>query len=309
MGINLQLLGLQAIPRLAEKFNIELDGFAGFLDLYGTRREEFSEAYEKCGEILKRLFEEFNVSWWDVYLNSDIGMERMSLVRDTGLEKGDIVLDVGCGRGYYAAAAARCARRVVGLDAMNGMSRRGWWKNFMESISELKFVDKIHGFKADAQFIPLRDCSVDKAVAVHSIRNFRSKQAIQSALREMNRVISKKGEIIVVENIPVARNRAQEAHLAMFRSKCNYSSEETYYFPQSELVEMFRNAGLEEDYAKTVDYDLSATPPIFYLDTSILNKEQREIAQKDYFAAVDLIKKYGESSPPALIIKALKHLK
>lgn len=309
MGINLQLLGLQAVPRLAEKFDVELNGFSGFIDLYGTSPEEFRKAYEKCGKILKYLFKEFNVSWWDVYLNSDIGMERMGLAREMGLEKSDIVLDVGCGRAYFTVAAARCSTRVIGLDAMDGMSRRSWWKNFKESIYELKLARKIQGLKAHAQSIPSKDYSIDKAVAVHCIRNFRNQQIIQNALREMNRVLSKEGEMIIVENIPIAGNKAQEAHLAMYKCKCNYSSGDVYYFSKEELLRMFRNVGLRETHVEVVDYDLSATPPIFYLDTSRLINEQIEKAQKKYIEAVDMIKKHGETSPPALIIKAAKHPK
>jgi ubiquinone/menaquinone biosynthesis C-methylase UbiE len=309
MGINLQLLGLQAVPRLAKKFDVEFNDFSGFIDLYGTSPEEFTNAYEKCGKILKYLFKEFNVSWWDVYLNSDIGMERMGLARDMRLEKGDIVLDVGCGRAYFTVAATRCSRRVIGLDAMNGMSRRGWWKNFRESTYELKLTRKIRALKAHAQSIPLKDHSIDKAVAVHSVRNFRHQQFIQNALREMNRVLSKDGEMIIVENIPIAGNKAQEAHLAMYKSKCNYSSGDVYYFSQEELLRTIRNAGLRETHVEVVDYNLSATPPIFYLDTSRLSKGHIEKAQKEYAVAVDMIRKHGETSPPALIIKAVKHSK
>jgi len=305
MGTNLQLLGLQAIPRLAKKLDVELNDFSGFIDSYGTSPEEFRKAYEKCGKILKYLFKEFNVSWWDVYSNSDIGMERTVLARHIGLEKDDTVLDVGWGRGYFTVAAAKCSRRVIGLDAMNGMSRRGWWRKFMESVSELKLRRKIQALKADVQSLALKDYSIDKAVAVHCIRNFGNKQAIQNALREMNRVLSKEGEMIIVENIPTARNKAQEAHLAMYKCKCNYSSGDVYYFPQEELQRIFRDAGLRETHVEVVDYTLSAAPPIFYLDTSRLSKEQIEKAQRQYNAAVDMIKKYGETSP-ALIIKAVK---
>ena len=195
MGINLQLLGLQAIPRLAEKFDVKLNGFSGFLDLYGTSPEDFHAAFGKCGEILEWFFGETDVSWWDVYSNSDIGMERMALARDIGLDKEDRVLDVGCGRGYFTIAATTRSRRVVGLDAMNGMGRHGWWKNFKESIRGLQLGSKVLPLKADAVSIPLRDCSMDKAVAVHCIRNFQNRQLIQNALREMNRVLSEGGRI------------------------------------------------------------------------------------------------------------------
>jgi ubiquinone/menaquinone biosynthesis C-methylase UbiE len=309
MGVNLQILGLQAIPRLAKKFDVDLEGFLTYSDLYGKTTEEFNKAYDNSEKILNSLFEKYSISWWDVYLNSDIGMERIALARDIGLEKDDTVLEVGCGRGYFTAAAARFAERVIGLDVMNGGGRCGWWKNFKETLAELGLKHKVLGLKADAQAIPLKDFSVNKVVAVHSIRNFQNKDAIQNAIREMYRVLSKNGEMIIAENIAVARNKSQEAHLAFYKCKCKYSSGDLFCFSQEALQEMFKETELGEANFKLVDYNLSAAPPIFYLNTSLLKKGQIEKAQKEYTEAVDLIRKHGETSPPTLIIKATKHSK
>ncbi len=122
---NLQILGLQAIPGLAKKLDLQLGNFPTYTDLYGTTPEEFRKACDDCGGILNHLFETFHISWWDVYLNSDVGMVRMALARDIGLEKGETVLEIGCGRGYFTIAAARTAKRVTGLDLMDGVGRYG----------------------------------------------------------------------------------------------------------------------------------------------------------------------------------------
>jgi len=309
MGINLQILGLQAIPRLAEKLCLDLEDFLTYSDLYGTTLEEFQKSCDKCEKILNHFIREERISWWDVYLNSDIGMERIALARDIGLEKDDNVLDVGCGRGYFTIAAARFSERIIGLDLMNGGGRYEWWRNFKEFMAEMNSKSKILGLKADAQIIPIRDCSVNKVVAVHSIRNFQNKQAVQNTIREMYRVLSKDGEMVIVENIPVAKNKSQEAHLAFYKCKCKYGWGDLFYFSEEELLEMFKKAGLREAHSNIVDYNLSAAPPIFYLNASLLKKEQIENAQKEYAEAIDMIKKHGETSPPALIIKATKHPK
>jgi len=67
--------------------------------------------------------------------------------------------------------------------------------------------------------------------------------------------------------------------------------------------------GLRETHVEVVDYNSSATPLIFYLDTSRLNKWKMKKAQRKYIEAVDIIRKHGENSPPALIIKAVGHSK
>jgi ubiquinone/menaquinone biosynthesis C-methylase UbiE len=307
MGENLLVLGLQAIPRLAEKLDVDLEDFSTFSSLYGKTAEEFRKAYDNCRKILNNFMEKHRVSWWDVYSNSDVGMERMALARDIGLEEGNTVLEIGSGRGYFTVAAAKFSKRVIGLDIMDGGGRYGWWKNFRETTGELDLKRKIIGLKADAQIIPVKERSVNKAVAVHCMRNLQNKQAIQNALREMYRVLSKHGEMIVAESMPVARNKSQEAHLAFYNCKCKYDQGDLFYFSKEEILEMFRKAGLREVETKIVDYNLSAAPPIFYLNTSLLKKKLVEKAQKEYADAVNMVKKYGETSPPALIVKVAKN--
>jgi hypothetical protein len=82
-----------------------------------------------------------------------------------------------------------------------------------------------------------------------------------------------------------------------------------HYFSKEELLRTVRNAGLRETHIEVVDYNLSAAPPIFYLDTSRLREGHIEKAQKEYAVAVDMIREDGKTSPPALIIRAAKHPK
>jgi len=309
MGKNpsLEILGLQALPKLVKRFDFELEDFMTYSDLYRLTPEESQKAWDSYRKIFNRFLEESHVSWWDVYLSSDIGTERIALAKDIGLEEDDTVLDVGCGRGYFTVAAARLAKAAIGLDLMDGVGRRGWWNNFMDSITRLDLKHKIIGLKADAQIIPLRDCSVNRIVAAHSIRNLENKQAIRNSIREMNRVLSENGEMAIAETIPDARNKSQEAHLSFYKCKCKYSWGDIFYLSKEELLQILTEAGLKDLYVEIADYNLSAAPPIFYLNTSRLKKEQVPTARKEYSEAVEMVRKYGETSPPTAIIKATKH--
>ena len=303
MSVNLQLLGIQAIPRLAKKLNVQVE-FPRWPKFFGISPIDFQKILSEAERIVRQLFEDFKVSWWDIYLNSDIGIERMALAKEMKLRKDDIVLDVGCGRGYFTIAAAKNVKFVVGLDLMNGYGRQGWWKNFKTTMQELNLLKKVQGARSDAQQLPFEDGSFTVVAAVHSIRNFPNKQSIERAISEMKRVVVEGGSVIVVENLPVARTKAQEAHLKMFKCKVKYSSGELYYFSKRELLEMFRKTGFRNDDVeiKILDYNLSATPPLFSLNASLLSEEKRE-----YNEAVEMIRKWGEASPPTILIKATKH--
>jgi len=308
VSVNLQLLGIQAIPRLARKLGVQTE-FPRWPTFFGISPTDFQKTLSEAERIVKQFFKDFKVSWWDIYFNSDIGIERTALAMEMKLRKDDVVLDVGCGRGYFTIAAAKNVKFVVGLDLMNGYDRQEWWKNFKTTMQELNLLEKVQGIRSDARQFPFEEVSFTVVAAVHSIRNFPNKQSIERAISEMRRLVVEGGSVIVVENLPIARTKAQEARLKMFKCKVKYSSGELYYFSKRELLEMFRKAGFrnEDIEIKILDYNLSATPPLFSLDTSLLSEEKRERAQKEYYEAVEMIRKWGETSPPTILIKATNH--
>jgi len=308
MGIDLQLLGIKAIQRLANRFGVQVK-FPKECMMFGMSPERFQKIVEDDGKILNRFFEEFKASWWDVYRNSDVGMERMALAQEMRLQNHDVVLDVGCGRGYFSIAAAKVSKFVVGLDLMNGLGRHGWWRNFRISMHELDLSNKVLGVKSDARRIPFKKSSFTVATAVHSIRNFQNKTCIEIALEEMKRVVVKGGNVVIVESLPMARTKAQEAHLLMFKCKVKYTTGELDYLPKEELVEMFKNIGFKKIEAKELNYNLSAAPPLFCLDrylSSSLKESERKEAKEAYDKAIDMIKKWGEASPPAILVNGTK---
>ena len=308
MGVNLQLLGITAIPRLAKKFGVQVE-FPEERMLFSMSPTGFQKVFEDAGRILTMFFEEFKVSWWDVYCNSDIGMERMALAKEMQLQEHDVILDVGCGRGYFSIAAARFSGFVVGLDLMNGFGRKGWWRNFRTSVRELNLSDRVTGVRSDARRIPFKDSSFAVAAAVHSIRNFENKHCIERTLREMKRVVAKGGSVVIVESLPVARTKAQEAHLQMFRCKVKCTSGELDFLPEEELVEMFQKVEFKKIEVRELDYNWSAAPPLFCLNchlSSTLTESERKEARKAYDKAISMIRKWGETSPPAILIKAIK---
>jgi hypothetical protein len=124
----------------------------------------------------------------------------------------------------------------------------------------------------------------------------------------MKRVVVNGGSVILVENLPVARTKAQEAHLQLFKCKVKYTSGELDFLPKEELTEMFERVGFRRIEVKELEYNLSAAPPLFYLPyyISSLTKSQREAAEEAYNKAVNTIRKWGEVSPPAILVRATK---
>ncbi|MCZ2855859.1 MAG: methyltransferase domain-containing protein [Candidatus Bathyarchaeota archaeon] len=307
MGINLQVLGMQSIPLLAEKLGVHVS-FPEHVFSTPMRLEEFQTLLKDCGKILESFFEEYKISWRDVYVTSDIGLERMALAQEMQLDEHDTVLDVGCGRGYFTIAAAELSRFVIGVDLMNGLGRHGWWRNFNTSIRELNLVDKVLGVKSDGGRLPFRSGSFSAATTVHAIRNFKDYSSIENAIKEMKRVVLKGGSVILVESLPIARTKAQEAHLQMFRCKVKHTYGELDYLSKDKIEGIFQNVGFKKLEVKELDYNLSAAPPLFCIDPYLpsLPRSKREEAKRAYDRAASMVSKWGEVSPPALLVRATR---
>ncbi len=181
MSVHLLLLALQSLHKIASRLGINID-VPDFYSLYGSPPMVFEEAVRRAARVLEGLMVEYGVSWWDVYLESDIGAERVLLVEELGLSRRNRILDVGCGRGYFSYAAAKAAGLVVGINIMNGYGRIGWWDEYMKAVKLLGLEGRVLGLAADATAMPFRDSVFDYAVAAHSIRDFSSIEVLEARL-------------------------------------------------------------------------------------------------------------------------------
>ncbi len=256
--------------------------------------------------ILQDLIKEYGITWWDIYLESDIGAERVLLVEELGISRRDRVLDVGCGRGYFSFAAARVAGLVVGIDLMDAFGRIGWWDQFLEAARLLGLEGKVWGVAADAAKMPFRDSWFDVAAAVHSIRNFVDVRMLVGAVREMKRVVKRGGYVVLVENFPIARNEPQRNHLKLHSIRVKLIESELRYFSEDELAEIVNEAGFKDIEAKVVDYGLCSTPAIFYVGKEHVQRGVDPALIDEFREVTQAIKRVGEASPPVLIIKARK---
>ncbi len=230
----------------------------------------------------------------------------MLIAREIGLSSGDCVVDIGCGRGYFIIAAARLAGQVVGVDLMNGFSRPTWWFHFNRAMELLGLSHKVQGVRADACRTPFRDSCFNVATAAHCIRNFRSTNDIIGAIREMKRIVRNNGYVVIVENLPEARNKLQEAHLKLHSIRVKLLRDELDYFSKEELLKIINRVGFKDVQVKIINYNLCATPTLFYVDAKKLHGEAKDSMLEEYERTIQFVRKHGEASTPVIIIKARK---
>jgi ubiquinone/menaquinone biosynthesis C-methylase UbiE len=104
-----------------------------------------------------------------------------------------IVADVGCGNGFdlrQIVPQGRC-RHAIGLDLSAGMLR---------SLEDLRQSGRLSLVQADGQRLPLRDESVDVAMAMHMLYHVPD---IQAAIRELRRITKPGGIALASTNSSV----------------------------------------------------------------------------------------------------------
>jgi SAM-dependent methyltransferase len=200
--------------------------------------------------------------------NEDRIQRLVAAARLKGTER---VLDIATGPGYIAEAFARAAREVVGVDVTDAMLAIAKERTKERGICNLSFR------AADAQNLPFENGSFDLAVCRLALHH------LQEPLRvvcEMSRVC-RAGGAVLVEDIYASEHPERAAYQDRWEMLRDPSHVRTLAL--SELLQLFRDAGLETDSVTTAD-DL--TPEVErWLATTKVNPERaaeiRSLLQED----------------------------
>src|SRR6188768_958222 len=112
------------------------------------------------------------------------------------------VLDVGCGLGLFLIGAAKrlSTGRAVGIDKwqqedLSGNSAAGTLRNAtIEGVA-----DKIDVHTGDARKLPFPDASFDVVLSSNALHNIYDAGELQTALREIARVLAPGGRVLIVD--------------------------------------------------------------------------------------------------------------
>ncbi len=122
----------------------------------------------------------------------------------------------------------------------------------------------------------------------------------------MKRVVKPGGYVVLIENLPIAQNQAQENHLQLRRIGAQVVENELGYLNKQELLDLVNKTGFKDMKVKIVDYNLCSTPAIFYISEEHIQKGIDPGLVVEYKKITQAIKKNGEVSPPTIIVKAKK---
>jgi ubiquinone/menaquinone biosynthesis C-methylase UbiE len=162
----------------------------------------------------------------------------VAAARLTGTER---VLDIATGPGYIAEAFAGAAREVVGVDLTDAMLAIGKQRTSEHGVSNVSFR------AADAQNLPFENAAFDIVVCRLALHHLLKPLQV---LLEMARVC-RIGGMVLVEDIYASEHPERAAYQDRWETLRDPSHVRTLAL--SELLQLFRDAGLETDYVLTAD--------------------------------------------------------
>ncbi len=185
----------------------------------------------------------------------------VAAARLTGDER---VLDIATGPGYIAEAFAGAAREVVGVDLTDAMLAIAKERTNQRGISNVSFR------AADAQNLPFENGVFDVVVCRLALHHL---QKPLQVLREMARVCLAGGRVLA-EDIYASEHPERSAYQDRWEILRDPSHVRT--LPISELLQLFRDAGLEMDGVTTTD-DLTPEVERWMATTRVTPERSTEI--------------------------------
>ena len=152
------------------------------------------------------------------------------IVEFAGAGPEDTVLDVACGGGLVVCAFARVVRHATGIDLTPAMLERA------RALAAEQGLTNVSWQLGDVSPLPYPDGSFSIVTSRFAFHHFPDPGAV---LREMTRVASPGGRVVVVDSAPAVDKAAAFNHLEKLRDPSHVRA-----MPLAELRRLYREAGL-----------------------------------------------------------------
>ncbi len=233
-------------------------------------------------------------------------LERWLVLRNAGVASNSVALEVGSGG--HAISTVPLAY-LLGPNGRVLAAERRRWDQFRAVVAASGMVERVSPVRCDARRLPLRDDAVDLAVCIHGIRSLRGEDEMVSVFREMLRVAPR---VFLAESLPIAKTRAQRAHLAMYnlREEVFHATtgrrDDLHYLPLEQLTALVERAGGAVKDSRVLDVDLPHALAYFprSLVEAIPAVVRRDSLLRRWDAASAMLAQHGGDHPPVGMIWA-----
>ncbi|MFQ5951031.1 MAG: class I SAM-dependent methyltransferase [Candidatus Geothermarchaeales archaeon] len=272
-----------------------------------TLSRKLTDIDPEFAEIIKRIPPRTESQLPPDWLHSEI-IERHEVLSHATIEKGMNVLEVGSGQ--HAIATVPLAHMVGDTGRVTAVEIERW-KYFDEVMRATGLGKRVIPLASDATQLPFPFECFDLAVIVHGIRSMRSEKTITRIISEMLRVSPR---VFLTESLPIAKTRAQEAHLEMYNLREEIfeallgAKDDIHYLPLGKLADLVERAGGRVIESKILDVGFPhylAFIPREYVER-IRDEEKRESLLRRWQVAHEKLLEHSEEHPPVAIVNAVR---
>lgn len=171
--------------------------------------------------------------------------------------------------------------------------------------------DRVYPVTCDARRLPLASDSLDLAACVHGIRSLQSEEAMVRVFGEMLRIAR---TVFLAETLPMARNAAQRAHLAMYNLReevfqaVTGRRDDLHYLPMDRVKRLVEEVGGAVERTGTLELDLPHA--LAYFPRSYVEQVPEPRARADLLRRWDearrLCERDGTDHPPVGFLLATR---
>ena len=222
---------------------------------------------------------------------------KLEIARRIGVQKGMAVVDVGCGQGGFTAAVAKTVGKHGKVLAVDISTE--YLDEFTRRLDKYHVKERVAFSQADsADLRPvILDEAADMVVSYRLLEELKRPQDIRKIVKEMARIVKKRGRVCITELSIKAENKAEETYIRLHKE-----SGDSLFEPE-EIVEAMKTAELKNIIVYEVRTEVWFSPGLARQDLSF--------AQVWFNANVDktlgsLIDKFGMKYPALLTFSGLR---
>lgn len=228
-------------------------------------------------------------------------LERFDVLQCATFSGESRILEVGAGGHALTTVPLACRAgprgRVVAVE-------RERWTLFHQIVRAAQMDDRVLPVVADARRAPFRSDSFDLAWCVHGIRSLGNEATMVQIFREMLRVAPR---ILLAESLPIARNDAQRAHLAMYDLReeifeARHGVRDDLHYPSLDrLLRLVERSGASSLESRVLE--ISLPHALGYLPRDYVRRihdpQKREDLLRRWDEAYELGRLHGTDHPPS----------
>ncbi|MFZ1038993.1 MAG: methyltransferase domain-containing protein [Candidatus Bathyarchaeia archaeon] len=142
---------------------------------------------------------------------------KLKIARRIGVQKGMFIVDVGCGQGGFTAAVAKTVGKGGKVLAVDVSTE--YLDEFTRRLDKYRVKERVAFSQADSADLRtvIPDEAADIVVSYRFLEELKRPQDISKIVKEMARIVKKRGRVCFTELSTKAENKAEEAYIRLHK--------------------------------------------------------------------------------------------